>query len=32
LTAYETAFAAASSPKRGKIDILNKNEARDALK
>jgi hypothetical protein len=32
LTAYETAFATASDPNRGKVDVLNKNEARDALK
>jgi hypothetical protein len=32
LTAYETAFNTAQNPNRGKVDILNKNEARDALK
>jgi hypothetical protein len=32
LTAYETAFEAAQNPNRGKVDILAKNETRDALK
>jgi hypothetical protein len=32
LTAYETAFETAQDPNRGKVDVLNKNEARDALK
>jgi hypothetical protein len=32
LIAYETAFNTAQNPNRGKVDILNKNEARDALK
>jgi hypothetical protein len=32
LTAYETAFEAAQNPNRGKVDVLTKNEARDALK
>jgi hypothetical protein len=32
LTAYQTAFNTASDPNRGKVDVLNKNEARDALK
>ncbi|MDR0539267.1 MAG: hypothetical protein LBG74_02015 [Spirochaetaceae bacterium] len=32
LTAYETAFEVAQNPNRGKVDVLNKNEARDALK
>jgi hypothetical protein len=32
LTAYETKFEAAQNPNRGKVDVLNKNEARDALK
>jgi hypothetical protein len=32
LTAYETAFEAAQNPNRGKVDVLSKNEARDALK
>jgi hypothetical protein len=32
LTAYETAFEAAQNPNRGKVDVLNKNEARDTLK
>jgi hypothetical protein len=32
LTAYETAFTTAQNPNRGKVDVLNKNEARDALK
>jgi hypothetical protein len=32
LTAYEAAFQAAQSPNRGKVDVLTKNEARDALK
>ena len=32
LAAYQTAFTTASDPNRGKVDILNKNEARDALK
>jgi hypothetical protein len=32
LAAYETAFEAAQNPNRGKVDVLNKNEARDALK
>jgi hypothetical protein len=31
LTAYETAFEAAQNPNRGKIDVLNKNEAKSAL-
>jgi hypothetical protein len=31
LTAYETAFEAAQNPNRGKVDVLNKNEAKDAL-
>jgi hypothetical protein len=32
LTAYETAFEAAQNPNRGKVDVLQKDEARDALK
>lgn len=32
LAAYETAFAAAQNPNRGRVDVLNKNESRDALK
>jgi hypothetical protein len=32
LTAYETAFEAAQNPNRGKVDVLRKDEARDALK
>jgi hypothetical protein len=32
LTAFETAFNTAQNPNRGKVDVLNKNEARDALK
>jgi hypothetical protein len=32
LTAYETAFDRAQDPNRGKVDVLNKNEARDTLK
>ncbi|MDR0525976.1 MAG: hypothetical protein LBG90_08935 [Spirochaetaceae bacterium] len=32
LTAYSAAFSAAQNPNRGKVDVLNKNEARDALK
>jgi hypothetical protein len=32
LTAYEAAFETARNPNRGKVDVLNKNEARDALK
>jgi hypothetical protein len=32
LTAYEAKFEAAQNPNRGKVDILNKNQARDALK
>jgi hypothetical protein len=32
LAAYEAAFEAAQNPNRGKVDILAKNEARDALK
>jgi hypothetical protein len=32
VTAYETAFETAQNPNRGKVDVLNKNEARDALK
>ncbi|MDR0561102.1 MAG: hypothetical protein LBG73_00240 [Spirochaetaceae bacterium] len=32
LTNYETAFTAAIDPNRGKVDVLNKNESRDALK
>jgi hypothetical protein len=32
LTAYQAAFTTASDPNRGKVDVLNKNEARDALK
>ncbi|MDR0561745.1 MAG: hypothetical protein LBG73_03570 [Spirochaetaceae bacterium] len=31
LTAYETAFNAAQNPNRGKVDVLNKNEAKEAL-
>jgi hypothetical protein len=31
LTAYETAFEAAQSPNHGKVDILNKNEAKETL-
>jgi hypothetical protein len=31
LTAYETAFEAAQNPNRGKIDVLNKNETKNAL-
>jgi hypothetical protein len=32
LTAYETAFEAAQNPNRGKVDVLNKDEARNVLK
>jgi hypothetical protein len=32
LTAYEAAYEAAQNPNRGKVDVLTKNEARDALK
>jgi hypothetical protein len=32
LSAYEAAFEAAQNPNRGKVDVLNKNEARDVLK
>ena len=32
LSAYETAFTAAQNPNRGKVDVLNKNETRNALK
>ncbi|GHU57074.1 hypothetical protein FACS189442_5990 [Spirochaetia bacterium] len=32
LTAYETAFTAASDPNRGKVDVLTKDKTRDALK
>jgi hypothetical protein len=32
LSAYETTFETAQNPNRGKVDILAKNEARDALK
>jgi hypothetical protein len=32
LTAYEVAFAAVQAPNHGKVDVLTKNEARDALK
>jgi hypothetical protein len=32
LSAYETAFEAAQNPNRGRVDILAKNETRDALK
>jgi hypothetical protein len=32
LTAYETAYTAAEDPNRGKVDVLAKNETRDALK
>jgi hypothetical protein len=32
LTAYQTAYTAAEDPNRGKVDVLAKNEARDALK
>jgi hypothetical protein len=32
LTAYETAFNTAQNPNHGKVDVSNKNEARDALK
>jgi hypothetical protein len=32
LSAYETAFEAAQNPNRGRVDVLNKNETRDALK
>ena len=31
MTAYETAFEAAQSPNRGKVDVLTKNEAKEAL-
>jgi hypothetical protein len=31
LTAYETAFEAAQNPNRGKVDVLTKNEAKEAL-
>ncbi|MHB9291850.1 hypothetical protein Holit_00936 [Hollandina sp. SP2] len=31
LTAYETAFEAAQNPNRGKVDVLNKNETKEAL-
>jgi hypothetical protein len=31
MTAYETAFEAAQNPNRGKVDVLNKNEAKEAL-
>ncbi|MDR1867488.1 MAG: hypothetical protein LBQ77_04380 [Treponema sp.] len=30
--AYESAYEAAENPNRGKVDVLNKNETRDALK
>ncbi|MDR0410723.1 MAG: hypothetical protein LBH75_01955 [Treponema sp.] len=30
-TTYETAFEAAQNPNRGKVDVLNKNEAKEAL-
>jgi hypothetical protein len=29
--AYETSFEAAQNPNRGKVDVLNKNEAKEAL-
>jgi hypothetical protein len=32
LTAYQTAYNQAEDPNRGKVDVLEKNEARDALK
>ena len=32
LTAYQTAYDTAEDPNRGKVDVLAKNEARDALK
>jgi hypothetical protein len=32
LTAYEAKFEATQNPNRGKVDVLNKNQARDALK
>jgi hypothetical protein len=32
LAAYETAFDRAQDPNRGKVDVLNKNKARDTLK
>jgi hypothetical protein len=32
MTAYKTAFTKASDPNRGKVDVLNKNKTRDALK
>ncbi|WP_062326773.1 hypothetical protein [Treponema endosymbiont of Eucomonympha sp.] len=32
LTAYQTAYTQAEDPNRGKVDVLAKNEARDALK
>jgi hypothetical protein len=32
LTAYETAYDKAKNPNRGKVDVLEKNETRDALK
>jgi hypothetical protein len=32
LNAYEAAFLSAKSPNRGKVDVLRKNETRDALK
>jgi hypothetical protein len=31
LTAYETAFNATQNPNRGKVDVLNKNEAKETL-
>jgi hypothetical protein len=31
LTAYETAFTAVQNPNRGKVDVLNKNETKEAL-
>jgi hypothetical protein len=32
LTSYEAAFSTAQNPNRGKVDVLNKNETRDALR
>jgi hypothetical protein len=32
LAAYETAYAAYQDPNHGKLDLLNKNDTRDALK
>jgi hypothetical protein len=32
LTAYQTAYTKTEDPNRGKVDVLAKNEARDALK